>query len=377
MSWQRIRHLIRKEFIQLRRDPRMLRLVIVAPIVQLIIFGYAVTTDIKHIPTAVIDADRSRESRDLVARFSNTGYFEVVVVLERPQDLAPLMDNGRVQAGVHIPHGFAKSLARGESVPLQIIVDGTDSTTASMVLGYASGVLRRYAEEIMGERLQRLRVKLVRLPVIEERTRVWFNPELKSVNYMVPGVLCTILLIVTMVLTSMAIVREREIGTLEQIIVTPVRATELMAGKTIPFVLIGFVDMVLILLVATLWFRVPLKGSLLLLFALAVVFLLTTLGAGLFISTVSHTQQQAMMTAFFIMLPSILLSGFMFPIENMPRVIQWVTYLIPLRYFLNIVRGIFLKGVGLEVLWGDVLALLVTGLILFSLASLRFTKRMG
>jgi ABC-2 type transport system permease protein len=354
----------------------MLRLVIIAPVIQLIIFGYAVTTDIKHIPTAVIDADRSRESRELVARFSNTGYFEVVTLLERPQDLVALMDSGRVQAGVHIPRGFARSLARGESAPLQVIVDGTDSTTAGMVLGYASGVLKKYSEEVLSERLQRLSTQWIRLSIIEERTRVWFNPELRSVNYMVPGVLCTILLVVTMVLTSMAIVREREIGTLEQIIVTPVRATELVAGKTIPFVLIGFVDIVLILLVAMLWFHVPLRGSLLLLFALALVFLLTTLGLGLFISTVSHTQQQAMMTAFFIMLPSILLSGFMFPIENMPRVIQWVTYLVPLRYFLNIVRGIFLKGVGIEVLWGDALMLLVLGLTLFAMASLRFTKRL-
>jgi len=255
-------------------------------------------------------------------------------------------------------------------------VDGTNSTTAGVVLGYASGVLKKYSEEVLSERLQRLSTQWIRLSIIEERTRVWFNPELRSVNYMVPGVLCTILLVVTMVLTSMAIVREREIGTLEQIIVTPVRATELVAGKTIPFVLIGFVDIVLILLVAMLWFHVPLRGSLLLLFALALVFLLTTLGLGLFISTVSHTQQQAMMTAFFIMLPSILLSGFMFPIENMPRVIQWVTYLIPLRYFLNIVRGIFLKGVGIEVLWGDALMLLVLGLTLFAMASLRFTKRL-
>jgi len=376
MSWQRIRHLIRKEFIQLRRDPRMLRLVIIAPVIQLIIFGYAVTTDIKHIPTAVIDADRSRESRELVARCSNTGYFEVVTLLERPQDLVALMDSGRVQAGVHIPRGFARRLVRGESAPLQVIVDGTNSTTAGVVLGYASGVLKKYSEEVLSERLQRLSTQWIRLSIIEERTRVWFNPELRSVNYMVPGVLCTILLVVTMVLTSMAIVREREIGTLEQIIVTPVRATELVAGKTIPFVLIGFVDIVLILLVAMLWFHVPLRGSLLLLFALALVFLLTTLGLGLFISTVSHTQQQAMMTAFFIMLPSILLSGFMFPIENMPRVIQWVTYLIPLRYFLNIVRGIFLKGVGIEVLWGDALMLLVLGLTLFAMASLRFTKRL-
>ncbi len=377
MRWHRIRHLVRKEFVQLRRDPRMLRLIIVAPILQLVIFGYAVTTDIRNIPTAVVDSDGSRESRELVARFTNTGYFQIRHVLSRPQDLEPLMDGGVVQVGILIPKGFARSLARGESAPLQVVVDGTDSTTAGMVLGYVSGLLRSYSMEVMETRLQRTGIRVYRLPLIEERMRVWFNPDLKSVNYMVPGVLCTILLIITMLLTSMAIVREREIGTLEQIIVTPIRAVELMAGKVIPFVLLGFLDMVLILLVATLWFGVPLRGSLLLLFALAMVFLLTTLGLGLFISTVSHTQQQAMMTAFFIILPSILLSGFIFPVENMPRPIQWVTYLIPLRYFLNIVRGIFLKGVGIEVLWSDALALLVIGLTVFALASRRFTKRMA
>ncbi len=377
MFTQRIKYLIRKEFIQLRRDPRMLRIVLVAPVLQLIIFGYAVTTDIKHIPTAVIDMDSSRESRELIARFENTGYFDVVCYLNRPQDLVPLLDSGQVMVGIEIPRGFARQLARGESAPLQVIMDGTDSTTSGMVQAYTAGLLRRYSEETMIERLQRVHARLTRLPVVEERTRVWFNPELRSVNYMVPGVLCTILLVVTMVLTSMAIVREREVGTLEQIIVTPVRAHELMIGKTVPFVLIGFADVLLILTIATLWFKVPLKGSLLLLLALTLTFVLTSLGLGLFISTVSHTQQQAMMTAFFIMLPSILLSGFMFPIENMPRVIQLLTYLIPLRYFLNIVRGIFLKGVGLEVLWGDALALVIIGLLLFSLASLRFTKRLA
>ncbi len=376
MQWYRIRHLVRKEFLQLRRDPRMLRLVIIAPVLQLIIFGYAVTTDIRNIPTAVVDSDRSRESRELIARFSNTGYFNIRYLLDRPQELDTLMDAGEVQVGIVVPKGFSRSLAREEIAPLQVIVDGTDSTTAGMVFGYASGLLRDYSVEVLNERLRRRGLSSLRLPIVEERTRVWFNPELKSVNYMVPGVLCTILLIITMLLTSMAIVREREIGTLEQIIVTPIRPAELMAGKTIPFVLLGFVDVLLILLVATMWFGVPLRGSLLLLFALAAVFLLTTLGLGLFISTVSHTQQQAMMTAFFIILPSILLSGFIFPIENMPRPIQWVTYLIPLRYFLNIVRGIFLKGVGLEVLWADALALLTIGLAVFLLASLRFTKRM-
>lgn len=377
MSAQRIKHLVRKEFIQLRRDPRMLRLVLVAPVIQLIIFGYAVTTDLKHVPTAVIDMDHSRESRELVARFENTGYFDVLYYLNRPQELAPLLDSGQVMVGIEVPRGFARQLAKGESASLQIIVDGTDSTTSGMVLAYATRLLKRYSEQTLSERLRRVRIGLTRLPTIEERTRVWFNPDLQSVNYMVPGVLCTILLVVTMVLTSMAIVREREVGTLEQIVVTPIRAYELMFGKTVPFVLIGFVDVLLILAIATLWFKVPLKGSLFLLLALTLNFVLTSLGVGLFISTISHTQQQAMMTAFFIMLPSILLSGFMFPIENMPRIIQLLTYLIPLRYFLNIVRGIFLKGVGLEVLWLDVLALVGIGLLVFGLASLRFTKRLA
>lgn len=377
MRAQRIAHLIRKEFIQLRRDPRMLRIVLIAPVLQLLIFGYAVTTDIKHIPTAIIDMDGSRASRELVSRFQHTGYFDVRYYLQRPQELTPLMDGGKVLVGIHIPRGFARQVARGESASLQVIVDGTDSTTSGMVMAYASGLLRRYSEEVMRDRYRRAQVRLVQLPMVEERVRVWFNPELRSVNFMVPGVLCTILLVITMVLTSMAIVREREVGTLEQLVVTPIRAHELMLGKTVPFVLIGFVDVLLILLVATLWFQVPLKGSLALLLALTLTFVLTSLGLGLFISSISHTQQQAMMTAFFIMLPSILLSGFMFPIENMPRVIQWFTYLIPLRYFLSIVRGIFLKGVGLEVLWTDALALLGIGLLVFVLASFRFTKRMA
>jgi len=377
MSWRRIRYIVKKEFIQIRRDPKMLRIVLVAPVFQLIIFGYAVTTDIKHVPTAVVDADRTRQSRDLVSRFANSGYFDVNFHLETPRDTGPLLASGRAQAAIWIPKGFAKDLALGRSAALQIVLDGTDSATAGVVMGYAGGIVRRFSEDVLSERMQRVRLRLAHTPGIDERIRVWYNPDLKSVNYMVPGVLCMILLIVTMLLTSLAVVREREIGTLEQLIVTPIRTVELIIGKTIPFIAIGYVDVTLILLVARWHFGVPIAGSIPLLLMLTGVFLMTTLGVGLFVSTVSRTQQQAMMTTFFIMMPSILLSGFMFPIENMPRPVQYFTYLLPLRYYLEIIRGIFLKGVGLDVLWPNAAALLVFGIVILTLSALRFAKRIA
>jgi ABC-2 type transport system permease protein len=377
MLWRRIRHIVKKEFIQVRRDVRMLRIIIVAPLFQLIIFGYAATTDIKHISTAVLDQDRSRQSRDLVARLANSGYFDLDHYIARPQDMAPLLDRDEARVGIEIPRGFARDLAAGKSAQVQVIVDGTDSTTAGTVLGYISGILGRFSEDILEQRAQMVRAKLVRLPRIEERTRVWYNPSLKSVNFMVPGVVCTILLVVTMILTSLAIVKEREIGTLEQLIVTPIRPAELMIAKVIPFIIIGYVDVLLILIVARAWFRVPVAGSAVLLLTLAGAFLMTSLGLGLFISTVSRTQQQAQMTSFFIMMPSILLSGFMFPIENMPRWVQLITYLIPLRYFVTIIREIFLKGSGLAVLWPHVLALLGLGVAILSLSASRFVKKLA
>lgn len=377
MNWQRIKHIVKKEFIQIRRDPKMLRLIIVAPVFQLIIFGYAVTTDIKHVPTVIVDGDRTRQSREIAARFENSGYFDLDYHVLRPQDISPLLDSGKAQVGIEIPRGFARDLALGKSAELQIVVDGTDSTTAGMVLGYTAGILKRFSEDTLEERTQMVRAKLARMPGIEERTRIWYNPDLKSVNFMVPGVLCMILLVVTMMLTSLAIVKEREIGTLEQLIVTPIKSKELMVAKVIPFIIIGFVDVLLIVFVAKAWFAVPIAGSFLLLLALTAVFLMTSLGVGLFVSTVSKTQQQAMMTAYFIMLPSILLSGFMFPIENMPRIVQYLTYVLPLRYYLNIIRGIFLKGSGPAVLWPDVLALLIFGIAILTLSTLRFTKKMA
>jgi ABC-2 type transport system permease protein len=377
VSPRRILHLVRKELLQLRRDPQMLRIVFIAPLFQLFIFGYAVTTDVKHVATALLDQDRSVQSRELAERFTRSGYFDVVHRPEGPAAVDALLDDGAVQVALVIPRGFAADLAAERTARVQLLIDGSDSMTAGMVAGYAGGVAGEYSARVAAERLERLRSRVQSVPAVEERTRVWYNPELKSVNYMVPGVLSMILFLVTMLLTSMAIVKEREIGTLEQLVVTPITPAELIVGKTLPYVAIGFVDMLLVLALSSFWFRVPIAGSVALLFALATVFICTSLGLGLFISTISQTQQQAMMTTFFIMLPSILLSGFMFPIANMPPVIQHLTRLIPLRYFLVIVRGIFLRGNGFAVLWPQVAVLAVFGVGILGLSTLRFHKRLG
>ncbi|MHB8836385.1 MAG: ABC transporter permease [Candidatus Methylomirabilia bacterium] len=377
MNPRRILHLVRKELLQLRRDPQMLRIVIAAPLFQLFVFGYAVTTDVKHVATALLDQDRSVQSRELAERFARSGYFDIVRRPDGPAAVDALLDDGDVQAALVIPRGFAADLAAERTARVQLLIDGSDSMTAGMVAGYAGGVAGEYSARVAAERLERLRARVQRVPAVEERTRVWYNPELKSVNYMVPGVLSMILFLVTMLLTSMAIVKEREIGTLEQLVVTPITPAELIVGKTLPYIAIGFIDMLLVLALSTFWFRVPIAGSVTLLFALSTVFIFTSLGLGLFISTISLTQQQAMMTTFFIMLPSILLSGFIFPIANMPRVIQYATLMIPLRYFLVIVRGIFLKGNGIAILWPQVAVLLAFGVAILGLSTLRFRKRLG
>lgn len=374
MSLRRVLHLVRKELLQLRRDPQMLRVVIVSPIMQLFIFGYAVTTDVRHVATALHDEDRSARSREFAEALFRSGWFDRERDLERRQEADELLDSGRVQLVVRIPRGFAADLDAGRTARVQLLLDGSDSMTAGIVAGYAGGVVREYAGGIAAERIERLRSRAGPLPAVESRLRVWYNPELRSVRFMVPGVLSMILFLVTMLLTSMGIVKEREIGTLEQLLVTPIRPRELIAGKTLPYVAVGFADMLLILAVAVLWFRVPVAGSLALLFALALVFIVTSLGLGLFISTVSHTQQQAMMVTFFIMLPSIILSGFIFPIANMPSPIRELTAVIPLRYFLVIVRGIFLRGNGLAELWPQVAALGAFGAAIFALAYLRLRR---
>ncbi|MFZ2959376.1 MAG: ABC transporter permease [Candidatus Ozemobacteraceae bacterium] len=377
MNWRRVWRLIKKELIQVLRDHKMLGILIVAPVVQLFIFGYAVSTDVNSIATAILDEDATLASRELVEALKGSGYFIIGEELRRSSDIDDRLQRGIVQMVLHIPRGFAEDLAENRPAQLQTILDATDSMTARIIGGYVNEIVARFSAARASERYEKLRATIPRMPSIEARIRVWYNPELKSVNFMIPGVLCMILLIITLMMTALAIVKEKEIGTLEALIVTPIKPWELMVGKTLPFLLFSLIDTALILIVAAFWFQVVPAGSILLLFLMAVLFIMTGLGLGIFISTVSNTQQEAVMVSFFLLLPSILLSGFMFPIENMPNAIQAITYFIPLRYFLVAIRGIFLKGNGIAILWPQALALLVFAITIIGLAAHRFKKRLG
>ena len=374
---KRIRHMMIKEFLQIRRDKRMLPVILIAPIVQVILLGYAATVDVMHIGLAVNDMDRTPETRELVQRFTNTGYFEVVAQTQKPDEVDEYLDNSSATIALILPKGFGEAVRKGEPAAVQLIADGADANTANISLNYARQIIGGFAQEIMTEQFVR-RAGGVSIPQVTPEIRVWFNPELRSANYMVPGVVAMILMIITATFTSAALVKEKEIGTMEQLLVTPMRSSELLLGKLMPYVLIGFLDVAIVLGVAVNWFGIPLKGSVLLLFGLSGLFILTTLGIGLFVSTISQTQQQALMTAqFFVFFPMIFLSGFTFPIENMPQAIQVLTYIVPLRYFLEIIRGLFLKGVGMEVLWPQAAALMLFGVSILGLSISRFRKRIG
>ena len=375
--WERIYRMLVKEFIQVLRDPRMKAMIFIMPVIQLIIFGYAVTTDVDHIKTAVYDLDKSPESRALIERFTASGYFTVVAMPDDPQTLGRLLDKGEVILAMQINAGFADDLKSGRQAVIQSMVDGTDSNTGTVAMDYAQRISAEFSKTRRALPVDIAQVGQPRAQPVELRSRAWFNPDLKSRNYNVPGVIAVIVLLMSLLLTSMAVVREREIGTMEQLMVTPIRPLELILGKTLPFVLISYVDVLLVTAVGILWFHVPIQGSFWLLLFGAGVYLMSTIGVGLFISTISRTQQQALMSSFFFYLPAVLLSGFMFPIANMPEPAQWITYVNPLRYFLVIIRGIFLKGSGLEVLWPQFVALTVLGALLLTLSSLRFQKRMA
>lgn len=374
---ERIKHMLIKEFIQIFRDPRMKGVIFLMPIIQLLVFGYAVTTDVKNIPTLVYDLDNSVASRELISRFVKSGYFEVVEYTDRDSRIRNLMDRGEAGAVLRINKGFENDLRAGRAAQLQLIVDGTDSNTAGIVLNYSSKIAGQFSNKVLVERLTRATGRSGDMNRVELETRAWFNENLESRNFYVPGVIAIIVMLITLMLTSMAVVREKEIGTMEQIMVTPITSVEFILGKTVPFALIGFADVVLITVLGVFWFEVPIRGSLLLLFVATALYLLTTLAIGLFISTVSQTQQQAMMSTFFFYFPAVLLSGFMFPIANMPVVVQWLTYLNPLRYFLVIIRGVFLKGVGPDVLWPQMIALAVMGRVALWLAAKRFKKTLA
>jgi len=367
---RRLGFLVRKEFQELRRNPRMFPVIFVAPVLQLFILGYAATTDVKNVPVMVVDADRSPASRDLVARFEGSPYFSIAGVTSNDADIQAAIESRRAWMALSIPPQYGEMIGRGEPVTVQVITDGTDSNSATVGMAYASTLITELAADLAAAR---------RPPgAIEARIRVWFNPQMLSLHFMVPGVLALLLMVITTVLGAMAIVREKELGTLEQLNVTPLKRWELTVGKLLPFGLIGMIDVILVVSLAVLWFEIPLRGSFPLLFGLSLVYLLCTLSLGLLVSTLSNNQQQAMMTAvFFFMMPMIYLSGFIFPIENMPAVIQPITYLIPLRYYLVIVRGIFLKGVGLESFWRDALLMLGWGATVLALATMRSKKTLS
>ena len=371
---ERLRQMLLKEFRQIFRDPRMKTVLFVAPVIQMMLFGYAVRTDVTNVPTAAFDLDHSVSSRELAARFSASGYFKIVEHVASESRLHALLDGGEALAVLRFNPGFGATLDQGRTAEVQLILDGSDSNTAGIALGYASRIAAQFSRERLRQRLRRQAGVEPAVPRVNLETRAWFNQNLESRNYYVPGVIAMIVTLVTLMLTGMAIVREKELGTIEQLLVSPIRPAEFILGKTLPFALISFVDVLLVVAVGVFWFHVPIRGSLLLLFFATTLYLMTTLGAGLLISTISRTQQQAMMSTFLFYFPAVLLSGMVFPIANMPQIVQWLTLINPLRYFLIIIRGVFLKGVGAEILWPQMAALALLGSAMLWLASKRFHK---
>ena len=375
---RRVIYMMWKEVLELRQDPRIFSVVFIAPILQLTILGYAATTDVRNVPVVIVDADRSAASQALISRFSAVSTFSIIDIVSSIDEVDPYLEGGRAWMALAIPPRYAENLAMGRPTSLQIVADGSDASSTNIAMGYASNLIAGFAQEIVEQKMRSSAGGGSAVPGIEPRVRIWFNPTIESRYFMLPGIFALLLLVVTSNLSSMAIVREREVGTLEQLNVTPLGRLQLIVGKLIPYGAIGLIDATIVLVVIVFWFEVPLRGSFFLLVAMSWVYLLTTLGLGLFVSTISRTQQQAMMTStFFFMTPMLYLSGFIFPIENMPAAIQPLTYLIPLRYFVIILRGIFLKGIGLETLWPQALGLLSWGVVILTLAVLRSSKRLA
>ncbi len=382
---QRLRRIIRKEFIQALRDPRMRSMLFLPPLIQLMIFGYAASLDVDNAKIAWMDQDRTPQSRELLSEFEGSGRFVIAGMPTDERAMQTMMDRGQVDAVVRVLPGFARDVTRGRNTSVQVLLDGTNSNTASIISGYASQAIARYSNEALRHQTSGMLVGSTvsaggavgqPVPQVAARSRVWFNPDLRSRNYFIPGVIVNIITLVTLSLTAMAIVREKEIGTMEQLMVTPIRASELIIGKTLPFVAVGIWDMLLVMAAALLVFHVPFRGNFWLLFASTLLFLLTTLGAGLFISTVSKTQTQAMMATSLFFQPFFMLSGFTFPIRNMPVLAQWMTFFNPVRYFMEIVRGVFLQGAGVESLWPQMAALAVFGVTILWLSVQRFHKQL-
>lgn len=365
-----------KELLQFKRDRKMLAVVFMAPILQLILLGYAANMDVDVVHTTIFDQDRTAASRKFIKNFDESGYFAIDYYASSYAEVTELIDKGKTLVAIVIPNDFEKKLSRRETVTIQTLFEGSDGNKSSIALGYIQGITNRYSQLIVNETKDKYGMKLPLAGSLVPEVRVWYNPEMKTQNYMVPGIMGLILMITTLSLMSMAVVREREIGTLEQLIVTPIKPYQLILGKLIPFTIIGFVVMIIVMIIMTQWFGIVVRGSRLFLLFTALLFVLSNLGLGLFLSTVSKTQNQAMMASVFaLMMPMIYLSGFAFPIENMPEVVQYITYLIPLRYFITILRGIVLKGIGFTSLWLETLILFGMGAGILILSSLRFSKK--
>jgi ABC-2 type transport system permease protein len=373
---KRILEVVRKEFIQIMRDSGLKRMVVVAPLLQLLIYGYVVATDIRALPLVVLDRSASVEGRRLTDRFVASGYFELEGQASSLREVERHLNTGESMMALVIPEDYARDVRRGIPAKVQLLVDGTNSNTATIALGYASGVIGAENADLLKENLDRRGIRMIEAG-IREQPRVWFNPSLRAINYMVPGIICVLLMEMMVPLTAFSLVRERERGTIEQLMVTPLRAGEVLAGKTVPYIVIGLIDALIILAAGTFWFGVPVPGNLLTLFTCTLLFIVVTLSMGILVATVVGTQQQAALSAQFVLVPNILLSGFMFPIDSMPLGMQWFTTILPMRYFLVIVRGIMMKGLGLFDLWDQIIPLAVLGVLIFSISWLRFRKVFG
>jgi ABC-2 type transport system permease protein len=372
----RLRSLIRKEFIQIGRDKRTLILVLIIPIMQLFLLGYAATNDVRNVPLAVYDQDRGPESRRLLDAYRAADYFKITYDTSSETELGNLIDGGQARAGLIIPPGYSENIQGGGSAQVMFVLDGSDPTVASTALSAAKLIGQAYSTQVLEQRLLKRGQAAVIQPPVEVSTNVWYNPDLISAYFMIPGVIGMILFALTSILTASAIVRERERGTIEQLIVTPIRPWELVVGKLFPYVILALLNAFEVLAIGHYWFHVPINGSLWLITAASLLFLLSSLGIGLLASTIANTQQEAMLTVWMLLLPSIFLAGFFFPLEAMPKVLQWISYIFPLRYYLVIIRSLMLKGVGISAVKEDVIALAIFGVAIMSLASMRFRKRL-
>jgi len=372
MSWLRIRELVRKEFIQLFSDRRNRALMFIFPLIQMLIFGYVVNYDIQNVHMAVLDYSRTPESRRLLDHFTGSRIFHITRQATDERQITDLLLRKKVDMGIKIGRDFADLVRKGQTAPVQILVDGSMSNMASVRVAYTLSILDRFNRQTLRE-LYPLRMDYGK---VDARIRTWYNPNLNSQYFFVPGIVAVLIMITTFILTSIAIIREKEDGTMEQLIVTPLKSYEFIVGKTVPYILLSLFQLFVVIGVAVYWFEIPFQGSLFLLFIATCLFMLSTMGIGLFISTIASTKQQAMMTAFFFILPFFMLSGFVFPIANMPKVVQWLTLLNPLRFYLVILRNIFLKGVGLDILWPQYAALTILGIMVFAAAISRTKKRL-